>query len=135
MANQDAVAVAEIALYGTSKTGAGYIARAWMDSAIVTFGDGVPDQGQSFTDAVFRAVSQLQLCGLRDGLVNIFHPGGGRMSVIDLALPIPYYGDLPTQASHPLGRDHVVSLEDLVIDQAARRLVAETNWLIRKEGL
>lgn len=79
--------VAEICLYGTAQTGAGFLARA-KDGGKA--GDGEVKAGRSFTDAVWLAVDDL---GLHWGAALVFAPGGQQYARYDLSRST-YYGDL-----------------------------------------
>lgn len=87
--------VAEVALYGTRFTGAGWLART-KESPV--FGEREPAAERSFTDAVFEAVGQLQRGHqLTAGHVRIMAPGGEAMAFVDLAEPVPTFGSLEWQ--------------------------------------
>lgn len=92
--------VADICLYGTNRTGAGWILAvnpvavaipAWSNGQI---GTGEPHAGLTFTEAIHQAVENLTGEGVTMGLVRVFHPGGETMSTFDLGQPVPSYGKL-----------------------------------------
>lgn len=85
-----ATIAAEIALYGTTRTGSGYIARA-ADGRM--FGDGETRPGRSFTEAVWIAVERLRQAGVV-GTVAIFAPGGEHVAHADIGRPVPAFGKL-----------------------------------------
>lgn len=75
--------VGDICLYGTSMVGAGYLGVAMPHGQ--TFGDGTPSVHRSFTEAVWLGLADLKrITGAARGRVRVFHPGGERMSVIDI---------------------------------------------------
>lgn len=84
--------VADICLYGTPQTGAGYLACR-LDHG-QTCGNGEPVFGRPFTSAVFLAVEQLRGLGLNKGRVRIFEPRGECMAIIELSGTVPTFGDL-----------------------------------------
>jgi len=85
--------VADICLYGTRQTGAGWLAQT-ADGLM--FGNGRPVAGRSFTEAVWMAMGALESDGIRSGQVRIFLPGGDYMAVVDAAQPVPTFGGLRT---------------------------------------
>jgi hypothetical protein len=92
--------VADICLYGTHATGAGYLgliapaAAPMLAREEAMFGTGAPVAGRSFTEAVFEAVTVLRERGVVAGTVRIFEPGGERVAVVDLGRAVPTYGDM-----------------------------------------
>lgn len=84
--------VANLCLYGTQATGAGWILETKAGGIVA--GDGVPSVGRSFTSAVYLAVQNLKDLGVRDGILRIFHPGGEFVSAVDLRKAVPSYGSL-----------------------------------------
>lgn len=84
--------VADIALYGTHETGAGYIGLLLPHNQ--TTGDGQPVKGRSFTEAVWMAVGALNALGMPPGLVRIFEPSGQRMAVVPNTGLVPNFGSL-----------------------------------------
>lgn len=87
--------VADICLYGSSRTGAGWIARA-EDGAM--FGDGEPRGDRSFTEAIWIAVGALEGAGLKAGRVRVFAPGGVQVAWMELTRPLTF-GDLAWEAA------------------------------------
>lgn len=86
--------VADITLYGTSHTGAGWLALLTNPSHGRLLGTGDPNPGTSFTEAVWSAVAALNAAGAEGGLVRIFAPGGEKMAVVDSRHLVPTFGDL-----------------------------------------
>jgi len=113
--------VAEICLYGTRQTGAGYIlaihvsglieltihavrAKLWAGNRailnteqeldIVRLGTGEPKSGRTFTEAVFIAAGLLNVSGVTSGIVHVYEPTGHKFAAFDLAKHIPCFGDL-----------------------------------------
>jgi hypothetical protein len=86
-----ATVVADICLYGTSRTGAGFLGCVMPHGQ--TFGTGDPVAGRTFTEAIWLAQDAIRALGVRAGKVRVFHPGGEFMSVIDLNT-ITTYGSL-----------------------------------------
>ena len=92
--------VADICLYGTHTTGAGYLgliapaAAPMLARDEAMFGTGEPVAGRSFTEAVFEAVTVLRERGVVAGVARIFAPGGERVAVVELSRTIPTFGDL-----------------------------------------
>lgn len=87
--------VAEICLYGTSRVGHGYLARAAAYPGKM-HGTGEPSLARGATSCVFLACDDLRRAGCPDGIVRVFAPGGERMAEIELSNP-PYYGDMKWQ--------------------------------------
>jgi hypothetical protein len=83
--------VADICLYGTSRTGAGFIVCELKHGR--TSGTGEPDAMRTFTEACWMGVGHLQALGVESGKVRIFDPSGERMSVVDVN-NVPAFGDL-----------------------------------------
>ena len=92
---------ADICLYGTAQIGAGYLV-ATSDGAV--FGDHAPCATRSMTEAVWQAVDALRARGILVGTARIFHPGGARVSVVDLACHVPTFGSLPSAPAAPAVR-------------------------------
>jgi hypothetical protein len=86
--------VAEICLYGTHATGAGWIAAAHRDGVRHLLGDGAIHRGRAFTEAVWMACGALEAVGVKCGTVAIFAPGGERVAYATLGY-VPCFGDLP----------------------------------------
>lgn len=129
--------IAEICLYGTSRTGAGYLVTMMTGDM---FGQHQPDVTRSFTEAVFKAVAGVwqRAGGYEDrqawrelGAVRVFHPGGEFYSDIPLSEPCPNYGSLTSQPVTE-GMGHVISIQELLAHQVARREVAAVSWSIQK---
>jgi hypothetical protein len=94
--NTAAEHVADICLYGTHETGAGYIAATRDGSH---FGNGEPRTGRTFTEAVWIAVGALEAAGgLEAGRVRVFAPGGERMAWMELTSPLTF-SDLAWEAA------------------------------------
>lgn len=108
--------VAEICLYGTQQTGAGWLAQT-ADGLM--FGNGRPVAGRPFTEAVWMAMGALESDGIRSGLVRIFLPGGEYMAVVDAALPVPTFGSLKTVPA-PVWTLDVADLVNAAQAQVAR---------------
>lgn len=87
---------ADICLYGTSRTGAGFLGCR-LDHGQIT-GTGEPVEGRSFTEAAWLAVDALRGLGVESGMVRIFAPGGERMAVVDIR-NVPAFGDLKWEAA------------------------------------
>lgn len=87
--------VAEICLYGTSQTGAGFYALADTGQR---FGTGTPIAHRSFTEAVWDACDELRAAGVTSGKVRIFAPGGERFAVVEIGEHVPNYGSLSFEA-------------------------------------
>ena len=85
--------VAEIALYGTSEIGAGYIASTIDGNRM---GSGEPRAGRTMTEAVWLAAAEIRESGLVRGMVRVFAPAGRFMADTDLQRP-GYYGNLKWQ--------------------------------------
>ena len=87
--------VADICLYGTHTTGAGYLgliapaAAPMLARDEAMFGTGEPVAGRSFTEAVFAAVTVLRDRGVVAGVARIFEPSGERVAVVNIAHAIP----------------------------------------------
>lgn len=87
--------VAEICLYGTRQTGAGYIVSIpGVDGQTVRLGTGEPNPKRSFTEAVWAAAGLLQICGLTAGMVHVYEPSGHKFAAFDLGGNVPNFGDL-----------------------------------------
>ena len=86
MSSRSSAPVAELCLYGTSVTGAGYLVRT-ADGRL--FGDGEPRQTRSFTDAIWLACDALCQAGIV-GRVVVYRPDGLRMAFTDVARPASY---------------------------------------------
>jgi hypothetical protein len=87
-------AVADICLYGTRETGAGYIGCR-LDHG-QTVGSGEPVRNRSFTEAIWLAAEDLRGLGVDRGIVRIFDSGGERMALVEMHR-IPSYGNLQWQ--------------------------------------
>lgn len=89
--------VAEICLYGTRQTGAGYIVSIQTPGAVVPtvrIGTGDPVQGRSFTEAVWIACETIQLAtGLVRGIVHVYEPSGHKYAAFDLG-HVPTFGNM-----------------------------------------
>lgn len=96
MSQSSSKPVAEIALYGVRRTGAGWIVRL-ADGRM--FGDGEPRERVSFTEAVFVAVDAIRAAGIERGIVRVYDSGGDRMSEFSLEARVPYYSDLAWTAA------------------------------------
>lgn len=89
--------VADICLYGTRATGAGWLASMFPVTGMLGSGDANP--ARSFTEAVWQAQRALTGAGLpHTTQVRIFDSGGVRMARATLGL-IPAYGDLRWEAA------------------------------------
>ena len=86
-------AVAEIALYGTTRVGGGFIATT-ADGRM--FGDGEPRKWWSMTEALWMAVEALRSAGVRAGrcVVHVDFPSGPRAAAVDLGRHVPAFGSL-----------------------------------------
>lgn len=82
--------VAEVCLYGTSFTGAGYLART---AAGRMFGTGDPVKERTFSEALWRAQHELRQAGTPDGPVAVFSPDGQRVALVGLN-EATYFGAL-----------------------------------------
>lgn len=82
--------VADITLYGNSRTGAGWLAL--VGSRLLGTGD--PKADRSFTEAVGEAAAALNEAGAKRGLIRIFAPCGERVAVVRNDRLIPTFGDL-----------------------------------------
>ena len=91
MARTSRKVTADICLYGTSRTGAGFLVCR-LDHGQVG-GSGNPVEGRSFTEAVWLGVETLRGLGVTGGILRIFEPGGERMSVVDFN-NVPAFGAL-----------------------------------------
>jgi hypothetical protein len=89
-----AAIVADICLYGTSYTGAGYLGVRMPHGQ--TFGTGDPVKERSFSEAIWHGLDDLRRAGVTVGLVRVFDTGGERMSIIDINSAI-YYGAMQWQ--------------------------------------
>lgn len=92
MARNSKKIVGDICLYGTSRTGAGFLVCAAPHGQ--TGGTGEPVAGRSFSEAVWMGVEMLEKIGVGRGLVRIFAPGGEEMAVVELGGLVPAYGSL-----------------------------------------
>lgn len=81
--------VADLCLYGTIWTGAGWLART-TDGRM--FGDGELRDGRTFTEACWMAAGAMESAGVR-GMIRVFAPGGERMAVVPLHA-VPCFGDM-----------------------------------------
>ncbi len=81
---------AEICLYGTTATGAGWLATT--DSGKL-LGTGEPMAGRGYTAAVWLACDAIREAGNIGKKARIYEPSGQRMADTDLTHP-GYYGDL-----------------------------------------
>lgn len=107
--------VAEICLYGTHKTGAGYLVRL-ADGRM--FGDGSPVEGRSFTHACFLAMDEVRngdyakggTLGYAKGVVRIYEPNGAMFAEVDAAKTCPWYGSLKWQSA----QQYAVSVDQIV---------------------
>src|ERR1700679_2149447 len=97
--------VGEVALYGTSQIGAGWIAPT---AAGVWIRDGEPKLGRSFTEAIFQACAAIAKSE-SSGVVRIYSPDGQRVAETPVSLP-RYFGDLSWQPA----QQYVLALADLV---------------------
>lgn len=92
------VPVAEITLYGTSRIGAGWLARVYSDSKPAwsngLIGTGEPTEGVGFTEAVWAALDNIRAAGVQVGIVHVYEPTGRRYAEIDLSAPCGWFGDL-----------------------------------------
>jgi hypothetical protein len=86
--------VAEICLYGTRQTGAGYIVSIHTPFHVVRIGTGTPVSGRSFTEAVWKATDMIQLAGFVAGIVHVYEPTGHKFAAFRLEDAPCYYGDL-----------------------------------------
>ena len=86
--------VAEICLYGTHHTGAGWLAQS-ADGLL--FGTGEPVGSRSFTEAVYMAMGALEGAGITSGTVRVFDAGGERMALVKAGGAVPNYGGLTWQ--------------------------------------
>jgi hypothetical protein len=93
--------VAVVCLYGNRETGAGWLAETAegvLEERATLLGTGDPVQGQTFTDAIWKACAAIRSAittrpaGGRGvvGLVVVFEPGGGRFAVTALDAPMPF---------------------------------------------
>ena len=98
--------VGEICLYGTSHTGAGFIAR--KDKEV--FGTGELVSGRSFTDAYFYGMRALHAAGVTRGEVMVFEPEGRLVARVRMEPCWPCFGDLKWEAA-PV---YTLSVEALV---------------------
>lgn len=80
--------VAEICLYGTTQTGAGYLARGKGLKEML--GTGEPVAMRTFSEAIWHAQHALREAGLTEGLVRIYAPGGERCAEIGIGAAITY---------------------------------------------
>lgn len=89
--------VAEICLYGTRQTGAGYIVAIQTPGAVVPvvrIGSGEPVQGRSFTEAIWIARDLIVRATSRhQGIVHVYEPSGQKFAAFDLA-DLPTFGGL-----------------------------------------
>jgi hypothetical protein len=83
--------VAEICLYGTSRTGAGYLCHLRTGQL---FGDSELRADRSFTSAVWTALDQIVAAGVTSGQLAIFHPGGQMVTRVNIEDGLPDYGTL-----------------------------------------
>jgi hypothetical protein len=84
--------VGEICLYGTSNTGAGWLAVAKPHGQ--TAGDGDPVKGRSFSEAVWEAATAIGLIlGHQRGSVWVYEPSGQLRAKYDLGR-VRTFGDL-----------------------------------------
>jgi hypothetical protein len=98
MSNQN-VPVAEITLYGTTRIGAGWLARvyvdvnrpAWSNGLI---GSGEPQDGLGFTEAVWAALDAIRAAGVQAGIVHVYEPTGRRYAEVRLDGVATWFGDL-----------------------------------------
>lgn len=102
--------VADICLYGTSMTGAGWIAAVNLPGAepddlpvAKSLGDGEPRPHRTFTEAIWQSVGAIvearRGAGVVDayeGDVAIYESGGKRVARVPLG-NVPIYGDLATR--------------------------------------
>jgi hypothetical protein len=89
-------AAADICLYGTRNTGAGFIVCALKGGR--TSGTGDPVKDRTFTEAVWMGVEHLRALGVTRGIVRIFDAGGDRVALADLA-NVPSFGELTWQTA------------------------------------
>lgn len=93
--------VAEIALYGTHATGAGWLARHAGQSPNMV-GDATPKSGRYFTEAVREAMdavrARLRARNIADGFVRIYDAGGQRFAEVGLCASVPVFSALTWQA-------------------------------------
>lgn len=93
--------VAEVCLYGTSRTGAGWLARHAGQGPNM-LGDGTPREGVYFTEAVREAMDQVRAAlrkrNVADGFVRIYDAGGARFAELGLCASVPAFGALTWQA-------------------------------------
>lgn len=82
---------AEIALYGTQRTGAGSIVLLPSGHMI---GDGTPKAGLSMTQAVWAGIEVLKIAGMEKGIVRIFAPGGELCADVEISEHVPNFGAL-----------------------------------------
>ena len=94
MAKSTQSPVAEICLYGTRQTGAGYIVAIHTAYHVVRMGTGEPVRDRTFTEAVWKAVDLINLAGYMRGIVHVYEPTGQRFAAFDLGGNIPCFGDL-----------------------------------------
>jgi len=94
MSKASTAPVAEICLYGTRQTGAGYIVSIRTAVWPVRIGTGNPVPGRSFTEAVWKATDMIRLAGHVSGIVHVYEPTGQKVAAFRLEDGPCYYGDL-----------------------------------------
>jgi hypothetical protein len=102
--------VAEICLYGTTRTGSGWlvcIADGTHTGRML--GDGKPRFG-SMSEAVWAAAMALFTAGILKGAVRIFAPDGLQCADVELTSHIPPFGQL--RWKHAPG--YVISAEEII---------------------
>ena len=98
--------VGEICLYGTTATGAGWLARG---EGTALLGNGETTPGRGFTEAMWLAEEALQAAGLV-GVVAVYAPGGERFALVLLGA-VGSFGDL---AWSPAGAAVTISAEQIL---------------------
>lgn len=86
--NRQQTVVADICLYGTSYTGAGYLGVRFPHGQ--SFGTGEPVKHRTFTEAIWHGLADLRDAKVTDGQVRIFDAGGERMASIGLHESVTY---------------------------------------------
>jgi hypothetical protein len=85
--------VAEVCLYGTRQTGAGYLVSIYAEGGrIVRLGTGEPKADRSFTEALWIACGLIQTAGF-DGFVHVYEPTGQKFAEVH-TFRVPAYGNL-----------------------------------------
>lgn len=102
---KDNAVIGDICLYGSSASGAGYIAMA-VDGRM--FGDGEPLAGRGLNDAMWLAALDLKAAGL-SGNAWVYAPGGEIRALLDVDY-LKYFGDLPWEPAPKLS----ISYEDIM---------------------